>query len=162
MSEDNFIAYRFLHFIYIPLLLILACMVSVRCLMYYRKFSPLWLFPRCPICVCFLMFEYNFKISLTVTLFDVLWASWFCSVVSVINFGNILAIITLKQFSHSFLSSCIQISTLPSTPLKIVLQFLDSSVILYLFVFILTSLCICLGSFHWHMFKVTDSFSSCV
>lgn len=79
MSEGNFIAYRILGLCFFLSTFYIDSTPLDSCLHGFCEMSdvlqevlPLWFFPRCPICLCFLMFEYNFKISLTVILFDVL------------------------------------------------------------------------------------------
>lgn len=117
--KDNFIAYRilglcfFLSTLYIYFTLLDSCSHGfwweVWCNTYPCSsvskvfFPPLAFFKISYLFVfVFQKFEYNFYNSLILILFHILWTSLFCSLVSIINFGKNLAIITWTRSPTPF------------------------------------------------------------
>lgn len=106
----------------------------------------------------FLQFEYESKHFFVFILLGVFWASWFYGLVFVTDFGKLLALlleIFLLLLSLFLLFVVFKYAYI--TPFKIVPHFLDTLFCLLSFLPHFN-----LGSFHWHMFQVTDSFLSCV
>lgn len=85
----------------------------------------------------FKIFHYHF---LTFMLFSVLWASWFCALVSDINLGGFLTH-CFKYFFCFFLSLCYGIPSIPITPFVVVQQFLSTLVVFFPSLFLFTFQC---------------------
>lgn len=100
-------------------------------------------------CICDLQFQYDIPRCrfFGIFLLGVLWASWICALIPIINMGKFSAIIT---------------SNISSVPLSLSSSSISIMCILLLFVIFSQFLFSLQFGFYWHIFQLADSFLGCV